>query len=350
MGMDGRGAKALDDAVVTLAEALGEVPPRETLFWGTRLGGLAKKTSRDVPVRWIASEITPEIPGVPREVSLRPSEGAEARIAMVMPRSKEELSWRLKLAAHLLPRGAELWLAGHAREGIKSCAKTLRSLFGTVTTVRTKRHCRVLVARLEQDAPGEPSLLEHECRFTHELSSGERLELATAPGTFAHGRVDHGARAMLSVVESVSQASRVLDLGAGAGLLGGTLAKRFPEAEVDLVDHSASAFASVQRMVELNGFDASRVRAHLASVGQAPSGPYDCIVTNPPFHEGRHQNRTLVDDFADSARTRLARGGTLLLVANRHLGYADALRSRFAHVDVAQEDTRFRVWRAKGVR
>ena len=155
---------------------------------------------------------------------------------------------------------------------------------------------------------------------------------------------------MLRVVESVSKASRVLDLGAGAGLLGATLAKRFPEAEVDLVDHSASAFASVQRMVELNGFDASRVRAHLASVGQAPSGPYDCIVTNPPFHEGRHQNRTLVDEFADSARSRLARGGTLLLVANRHLGYADALRSRFAYVDVAQEDTRFRVWRAKGVR
>ena len=57
-----------------------------------------------------------------------------------------------------------------------------------------------------------------------------------------------------------------------------------------------------------------------------------------------------MDEFADSARARLARGGTLLLVANRHLGYADALRSRFAHVDVAQEDTRFRVWRAKGVR
>ena len=40
---------------------------------------------------------------------------------------------------------------------------------------------------------------------------------------------------MLGVVEQVVEASRVLDLGAGAGLLGGTLAKRFPEAEIDLV-------------------------------------------------------------------------------------------------------------------
>ena len=350
MAIDGRGSKSRDDAVVTLEEALAEETPCATMFWGGRLGALARKTSREVDVRWISSEVSGEIAGLDTEVTLCPAAGAQDRIVMVMPRSRDELVWRLKVAAHILPEGADLWLAGHAREGIKSCAKTLESWIGSVATVRTKRHCRVLRARMEKPRSPEPSMLDHETRFTWSMSTGESLEMATVPGTFAHGRVDHGARVMLGVVESVKKATRVLDLGSGAGILGGTLAKRFPEAQIDLVDHSAAAFVSIGRMVALNELDPARVRAHLGSVENAPKGPFDLVVTNPPFHEGRHQNRTLVDDFADSARARLTRSGTLLLVANRHLGYAEALRARFAHVDVAYEDTRFRVWRARGAR
>lgn len=346
--MEGRRAKSRDDAVVTLEEALSEAPAVQTLFWGARLGALARKTARQVPVRWVSSETVGEAKGVTREVTLCPTAGPETRIVMAMPRSRDELKWRLQVAAHLLADGAELWLAGHAREGIKSCAKVLAATLGPVSTVRTKRHCRVLVARVSSGRAPAPSLVEHESRFSYGLQDGRSLELATVPGTFAHGRVDHGARAMLGVVESISKVSRVLDLGAGAGILGGALATRFPDAEIDLVDHSAAAHASMCRMVELNELDPQRVRVHLASVESAPEGPFDWVITNPPFHEGRHQNRTLVDDFAESAHARLARGGTLLLVANRHLGYADSLRSRFTHVDVAYEDTRFRVWRARG--
>lgn len=339
-----------DDAVVTLEEALAEVSPSPTLFWGGRLGALAKKTSRVSDVRWISSEVSGEIAGLDSEVTLQPAAGVERRIAMVMPRSRDELVWRLQVAAYILPEGAELWLAGHAREGVKSCVKMLESCIGSVATVRTKRRCRVLMARMERPRRPEPSMLEHESRFAWSMSTGEALEMATVPGTFAHGRVDHGTRAMLGVVESVRKAGRILDLGAGAGVLGGALAKRFPEAEVDLVDHGAAAFASIERMMQLNELDPTRVRVHLGSVQTAPRGPFDLVVTNPPFHEGRHQNRTLVDDFADSAQARLTRGGTLLLVANRHLGYAEALQARFSRVDTAYEDTRFRVWRAQGAR
>lgn len=350
MALDGRGSQSRDDAVVTLEEALLEVSPAATIFWGARLAALARKTSRTVQARWISSEFAGEIAGVNSQVTLCPGPGDERRIAMVMPRSRDELAWRLEVAAHLLPEGGELWLAGHAREGIKSCLKTLKATLGSATTVRTKRHCRVLLARMERPSGPAPSILAHQRNFSWAMSCGESLEMATVPGTFAHGRVDHGARAMLGVIESVQKASRILDLGAGAGILGGTLARRFPDAEVDLVDHSAAALASIGRMIELNQLDPERVRAHLGSVEVAPPGPFDLVVTNPPFHEGRHQNRTLVDDFADSARARLSRGGTLLLVANRHLGYSEALRTRFSDVGVAHEDTRFRVWRARGAR
>jgi 16S rRNA (guanine1207-N2)-methyltransferase len=258
--------------------------------------------------------------------------------------------WLLAWAAHMLPDRGELWLAGHSREGIKSCVGPMESQVGPVTTVRTKHHCRVLVARRGGEPTPAPLLQDHESRFSWGLEDGPNLELATFPGTFAHGRVDHGARFMLGVLEGQPSLGRVLDLGAGAGILGGALALWHPAARVDLVDSSAAAVASAERMVALNGFGEARVCVHLSTVEEAPRFKYDLVVTNPPFHEGRHQNRTLIDGFADSARARLSPSGTLLLVANRHLGYAEALKSRFVDVSVAREDTRYRVWRATGVR
>ena len=105
--MEGRRAKSRDDAVVTLEEALSEAPAVQTLFWGARLGALARKTARQVPVRWVSSETVGEAKGVTREVTLCPTAGPETRIVMAMPRSRDELKWRLQVAAHLLADGAE---------------------------------------------------------------------------------------------------------------------------------------------------------------------------------------------------------------------------------------------------
>jgi 16S rRNA (guanine1207-N2)-methyltransferase len=343
------GASGRDDAIVTLEEALAEVAPAATVLWGARLGSLARKTARTSSVRWITSEVVAGSGDVVHETTLSPAAGPETRLVAMAPRSREELMWLLAWASHAVPDGGEVWMAGHGREGIKSCVAALESHIGPVTTVRTKRHCRVLVARRSGEPTEAPRVEAHERRFSWAPEGGPALELATFPGTFAHGRVDHGARFMLGALEGVSDPQRVLDLGAGAGILGGALANWHPKARVDLVDASAAAVASAQRMVTLNGFGEARVQVHLSTAEEAPPGAYDLVVTNPPFHEGRHQNRTLIDGFADCARDRLSRSGTVLLVANRHLGYADALRSRFASVDVAREDSRFRVWRATGI-
>ena len=73
-------------------------------------------------------------------------------------------------------------------------------------------------------------------------------------------------------------------------------------------------------------------------------------MTNPPFHDGREQERHHLAAFARVAASRMAPEGQLLVVANRHLGYRDDLLASFRDVEVIREDTRFRVWQATGPR
>jgi 16S rRNA (guanine1207-N2)-methyltransferase len=70
---------------------------------------------------------------------------------------------------------------------------------------------------------------------------------------------------------------------------------------------------------------------------------YDVIVSNPPFHQGRADEPWLGLAFIAAAAAALRPGGSLWLVANRHLPYEAALSSGFAHVRTVREDAGFKV-------
>ncbi|MGM0577554.1 MAG: methyltransferase [Myxococcota bacterium] len=353
MGRRGSGAVAIggDPAVLTLREALEVEAPLPTLFWGRGLADLAEDLSRDAPARLVAPDVeTARGVTVPLECALVPAPGDETRVALRLPSSREELEWRLAVAASRLQPGQAVWLAGHKREGIKAAAKTLEERIGPTVVARTKRHTRVLVATRRQEAAPEPDPARWTRRF--EATFGDRTVVCeTVPGAFAHGRLDEGTARLLRWLQDVEPAARVLDLGCGCGILGIALALRDTEARVDLVDAHVAAVESARRTLAANGLEeGGRVRVHLADAAGAPAGPYPLVVTNPPFHEGRRQKRTLAGSFAEAAAERLEAAGTFVVVANRHLGYRDDLEARFAQVDVPWEDGRYRIWRCRAPR
>lgn len=76
--------------------------------------------------------------------------------------------------------------------------------------------------------------------------------------------------------------SRILDLCAGSGCIGIACAEVFPHAAVDLGELSAGALQICQRNIVRHHCDA-RVSAIKSDLFQALQGPYDLIVTNPPY-------------------------------------------------------------------
>lgn len=87
------------------------------------------------------------------------------------------------------------------------------------------------------------------------------------------------------VEEAVKRAcadAAILDVGTGSGAIAVALARELPEAIVDAVDISAAALEVAAENVRCNGVE-SRVRVRQADLAQLPEGPFDLIVSNPPY-------------------------------------------------------------------
>ncbi len=99
---------------------------------------------------------------------------------------------------------------------------------------------------------------------------------------------------LLAAAAGARPARRVVDVGAGVGAVGLALARRHPQAEVDLVEIDAETAALAVVNAERNGL-AGRARIVVADV-TAPSArraagladaAADLVATNPPFLEAR---------------------------------------------------------------
>ena len=99
-----------------------------------------------------------------------------------------------------------------------------------------------------------------------------------------------------AVPVSPGQKARILDVGAGAGVVGLALARRIPDAEVTLLERNPALAALCRSNIERNDL-AERVRVIEGDVSRPLGGQaelanlaetFDHVVANPPYHtEGR---------------------------------------------------------------
>ncbi len=76
--------------------------------------------------------------------------------------------------------------------------------------------------------------------------------------------------------------TRILDLCTGSGCIGIATALNFPEAKVELADISDAALTLAQINIERHGLQ-SRAKAIKSDLLQSLHGPYDLILSNPPY-------------------------------------------------------------------
>ena len=143
---------------------------------------------------------------------------------------------------------------------------------------------------------------------------GLTLELWTDRGVFSHGGVDRGSRLLAERME-LKPGARVLDWGAGYGLLGIVAAALCPDCAVTLVEVNQRAAALAERNTKQQGLPRARVIC-----GQAPAAlgeeRFDVIISNPPLRAGRAAVEALIAD----AEQRLTPGGELWLVVPTNKG------------------------------
>ncbi|HLT03585.1 MAG TPA: class I SAM-dependent methyltransferase [Pseudomonas sp.] len=270
-----------------------------------------------------------------------PEEPFEAAV-LFLPKSRELTEYLLQALAARLD-GRPLYLVGEKRAGVERAAKQLAA-YGKARKLDSARHCQLWRVEVAQ-APAAPVLEELAQRYELPLADGP-LQVVTLPGVFSHGRLDVGTALLLEHLDGLPSGP-LLDFGCGAGVLGATLKRRYPDNPVHMLDVDAFALASSRLTLRANDLDAELIAGD--GIHAAPTG-LAAIVTNPPFHQGVHTNYQASETLLREAARYLRPGGELRLVANSFLKYPPLIEQHLGPCATLAEEKGFRIYRARHAR
>ncbi|GGB49666.1 16S rRNA methyltransferase [Roseibium aquae] len=272
------------------------------------------------------------------------ADGGDFDAVFVLPsRQRQEARAQLARAAARVRSGGVVAACAPNAEGAKTLESDFTALMGGCGKL-VKNKCRAVWQTVEASSMNA-SL----------IGDWQALDAARAvmdgafhsrPGLFAWDRVDPATALLIRHLPD-TLSGRGADLGAGFGVLAkGLLDKAAKVASLDLyeaekrgLDLAEKNLAAYRDRMTLTGI--------WSDVTRGIDGPYDFIVTNPPFHQTGSTGRTDIGQgFIRAAADGLRPGGVLFLVANRHLPYEHTLKDLFASADMVADEGGYKVIRA----
>lgn len=260
---------------------------------------------------------------------VRVATGAFAAALVVATRVRPASRGLVAKAAALVPGGL-LVVEGSRTDGIDALIRDIRQVAGP-GTVLPKAH-------------GKLGWWPNPASFQGWREAAEPRRVGpwlTVPGAFSAEGPDPGSLALAAALPPLK--GRVADIGAGWGFLSAEALARSPAvAEMHVIEADAAALDCARENVA-----DPRARFHWAdALRPLPGAPFDAVVMNPPFHRGRAADPGLGRRFLQAAAAALTAGGTLWLVANRHLPYETALTEAFVEVEEITGTPAFKILRA----
>lgn len=270
-----------------------------------------------------AVQVSPLIPGAADLEALDPASFTGAVVAA--PPGTVERRYVLVRVLQALAPGAPLTALAPKEKGGARLRKELEAL-GCVVAESGRQHQRICHTR----RPDALAMIE-EALAAGALRHCEFLGLWTQPGVFSWDRPDPGTCQLLAALPTL--AGRGADLGCGLGVLARAVLAARGVTHIDLIDLDRRAIAAARRNVQ-----DPRAAFHWADARFAPDlSGLDFVVMNPPFHDRGLEDRELGQAFIRRAHQLLRPGGSVWLVANRHLPYEAVLSGLFAKVTARGE-------------
>ena len=257
---------------------------------------------------------------------------------LFLPKSRELTEYLLQELAAKIPSGV-LFLIGEKRAGTERAAKQL-AVFGRTSKLDSARHCQLWRCEVS-NTPDAPDLSAASKVFTV-AAAGQSIQVQSVPGVFSHGRLDLGTKLLLECLDGLP-AGHYLDFGCGAGVVGSFLKKRYPDAEISMLDVDAFAVYSSQLTLAANQLEATTIAGD--GIHAAPK-QLAAIISNPPFHQGVHTQYETTETLLREAAEHLQPGGELRLVANSFLKYPPLIEQHLGPCTVLAERDGFKVYRA----
>jgi 16S rRNA (guanine1207-N2)-methyltransferase len=151
-----------------------------------------------------------------------------------------------------------------------------------------------------------------------------RLSFITGSGTFSINKVDRGSEVLIEYAR-IDENKRVLDIGAGYGAIGISVAILNPSCTIMMSEINERAAELTKENIKLNKVsNAVIVRGNLFDKVE---GNFDYVLSNPPQSAGKD----ICFQIIEGAKARLNPGGILYLVARKNKG-GDTLSAKMQEV------------------
>ncbi|MES2833171.1 MAG: class I SAM-dependent methyltransferase [Pseudomonadota bacterium] len=279
-----------------------------------------------------AIQTSPLIPGSTPLESL--ADGSVDEAMIYAPPGVIERRYALAHALRALKVGGRLDVMGLKDKGGSRLKKELTAFGLEVNESSKAHHRRCVVIRQEAVTGLDEAIAAGALRLV------DGLDAWSQPGVFAWDRIDTGSLLLAEHLPALKGAGA--DLGCGYGALATVVLRSPSVTALKLVDLDRRAVEAARRNIEDScaSFDWADVRTVEAN------GDLDFVVMNPPFHDGGAEDRALGQAFIRQAAAMLKRGGTLWMVANRHLPYEAELKAAFKRVTPLEEGGGYKLFEA----
>jgi len=264
-------------------------------------------------------------------------DGYDLGLCLITKHKTETLANFARAWAALRPGGI-LVCAGGNDVGAGSIERTVKTAVGEVAAL-SKSHCKVFWAERGDTVPPTLAAWAEAGRMQQVAETG----CWSRPGLYNWNKVDAGS-ALLVEHFPADLKGRVADLGAGWGYLSLALLARAPKiASLDLFEAEWHAIeAAKANLTHPPG--STRLGFHWHDVAAGlPRAAFECVVMNPPFHQGKATDIDLGRAFIANAAAALVPGGRLLFVANRQLPYEPVVAAHFRSQTTLAETSLYKV-------
>ena len=254
------------------------------------------------------------------------------------PQQSLGADYEIAKALTALQNGGLLMIVADNKAGGASLSKRLAA-FGCPVQDISKHKCRVVWTSAPEQGDKQKIKAAIEAGSIHKRLTDN---LYTQAGVFSWEHQDSGTKILLDhLPQNIS--GKGADFGCGIGEISRFILNTFPLiSSLACIDHDARAIECCKRNLidfkEKTSFYCQDISQQIQMSG------LDFIVMNPPFHNGKTEDKALGTFFITKAAAALRRGGSLYMVANSHLPYEGVSSSLFSKVTLVTRQNGFKVF------
>ena len=172
-------------------------------------------------------------------------------------------------------------------------------------------------------------------------------QFKTCTGVFSYNKADKGTILLLKYLQIPANASAVLDMGTGYGIMGIVIASEFPHLSVQMIDINHRAVWIARENLKLNKIPNAKVYwGNFYDPIKKEKEKFDLVMTNPPLAIGHK----IIFNFIAATLDYLKSSGFFYIVARTKQGakkISEIMKQTFGNVELIALQSGYRLFRSQ---